>query len=289
MLLDEYITVKWHNKIRKRLEERGYEFTNYGDDITIKVEDLTPQSNKLVRVKCDICGTEREMKYQNYQKDIKFDGLYYCPKCSPIKLKKVNLEKYGVESLLCIKKVREQGMLDKYGYTNPSLDPNWKEKYKKICQEKYGVDNVFQLDEIKEKSKQTSIERYGVPYHFQNEEEKDKWCREDKNPTWNGGTSFKNKRLDKDKLLTKWRNEVYQRDHFICQICHKHSENGLNAHHLNGWNCFENQRYDVDNGITLCKKCHMNFHNKYGYGNNTKEQFIEFKESVETKESDKIS
>ena len=28
--------------------------------------------------------------------------------------------------------------------------------------------------------------------------------------------------------------------------------------------------------VVLCEKCHITFHKKYGYGNNTKEQYIEY-------------
>lgn len=51
----------------------------------------------------------------------------------------------------------------------------------------------------------------------------------------------------------------------------------VNAHHLYSWKSYPLLRFDIDNGITLCKKCHINFHKKFGYGNNTKEQFIEYK------------
>ena len=34
----------------------------------------------------------------------------------------------------------------------------------------------------------------------------------------------------------------------------------------------EKLRTDVNNGITLCKTCHKEFHDIYGYTNNTKEQ-----------------
>ena len=32
----------------------------------------------------------------------------------------------------------------------------------------------------------------------------------------------------------------------------------------------------LNNGICLCKKCHKEFHGKYGWGKNTKEQFDDF-------------
>ncbi len=37
------------------------------------------------------------------------------------------------------------------------------------------------------------------------------------------------------------------------------------------------------NGITLCEKCHDNFHLHYGYGDNTKEQFEELQKQKENK------
>ena len=50
----------------------------------------------------------------------------------------------------------------------------------------------------------------------------------------------------------------------------------LNAHHLDGWDWNKIDRYNVDNGITLCEICHKDFHLMYGYGENTKEQFEEY-------------
>ena len=73
----------------------------------------------------------------------------------------------------------------------------------------------------------------------------------------------------------KWRKDVYKRDKYTCQICGQIS-GILNAHHLEGYANNIELRTKLENGITLCKKCHKNFHHQYGF-NNTKEQFIEFK------------
>lgn len=74
--------------------------------------------------------------------------------------------------------------------------------------------------------------------------------------------------------LKRWRCAVYKRDNYTCQICGK--DGGFEAHHINGWNLFPEQRLVVSNGITLCISCHHNFHNKYGRGNNTIEQLEEY-------------
>ena len=65
---------------------------------------------------------------------------------------------------------------------------------------------------------------------------------------------------------------VLQRDDYTCQICGKRGGN-LAAHHINGFNWDAENRFNPDNGITLCESCHRGFHAEYGYGNNTSEQF----------------
>jgi hypothetical protein len=50
----------------------------------------------------------------------------------------------------------------------------------------------------------------------------------------------------------------------------------LNSHHLNAWNTHPDERYDIDNGVVLCKYHHDDFHVKYGRGGNTEEQFDEY-------------
>lgn len=68
---------------------------------------------------------------------------------------------------------------------------------------------------------------------------------------------------------------VLDRDEYKCVICGKH-DSDLAVHHLNGYNWDVGNRCNPDNGVTLCKPCHKDFHKKYGNGWNTLEQFIEY-------------
>ena len=52
----------------------------------------------------------------------------------------------------------------------------------------------------------------------------------------------------------------------------------MKAHHLNGWHWYDkDKRDDITNGVCLCMFCHDEFHDEYGQKNNTKEQYIKFK------------
>ena len=52
-----------------------------------------------------------------------------------------------------------------------------------------------------------------------------------------------------------WRKAVFERDKYTCQLC-MNKGGVLNAHHIKRYSDFPQFRYDVDNGVTLCKRCH---------------------------------
>ena|SRR3990167_1270432 len=56
----------------------------------------------------------------------------------------------------------------------------------------------------------------------------------------------------KDK---KWKKKVHKRNNYTCWICGIKKQ--LNAHHLKEWAHYPELRFDINNGITLCKVCHM--------------------------------
>lgn len=68
-----------------------------------------------------------------------------------------------------------------------------------------------------------------------------------------------------------WRNKVFIRDNYTCLKCNQVWKT-LNAHHILNYSNNEDLRFDINNWITLCKKCHILFHKINWKTNNTKEQ-----------------
>lgn len=56
----------------------------------------------------------------------------------------------------------------------------------------------------------------------------------------------------------QWRDAVIKRDSEKCQLCG--SSNKLVAHHIKPFATYPELRLDINNGITLCEKCHMRLH-----------------------------
>jgi len=57
----------------------------------------------------------------------------------------------------------------------------------------------------------------------------------------------------------EWHNECLRRDWYHCQICG--SKERLEVHHIKSYKDYPQERLNLDNGITLCKKCHLGVHN----------------------------
>lgn len=58
----------------------------------------------------------------------------------------------------------------------------------------------------------------------------------------------------------QWKNKVFKRDEFTCQVCNQVGA-GIEAHHIKSWKNFPELRYKISNGITLCKECHKDTNN----------------------------
>ena len=256
----------------------GYDVKCF-DKIIVPIEHLSPQSNKKVKVKCDVCGKERKIKYQDYNKSILNGGFYACcSKCAWDKNRKTYMNHYGVDASMKSKLIQEkskQTCLKKYGTENISQSDYFKEKYKQTMLEHYGVKNAFQSEEIKKKIRQTSLEKYGYKHYRQNPEMKEKYCNGEKCNWYIDGRNSLEDDWDNTTLVNDFRKKVFGTRERKCVCCGKEIRE-MQLHHLNSRNKYPEQTFDEDNVIIICKDCHKKFHDEYGYGNNTKEQFEKF-------------
>lgn len=122
-----------------------------------------------------------------------------------------------------------------YQKGKPPLPPGWKhseEVKKKIGEASFG-------HELSEASrKKISLKNSGKG-----------------NPAWKGGVSIFNKKIRTSSEYKKWRKAVLERDNHTCQICGAINCK-LEVDHIKEFAIFPELRLDINNGRTLCQKCH---------------------------------
>jgi 5-methylcytosine-specific restriction endonuclease McrA len=55
----------------------------------------------------------------------------------------------------------------------------------------------------------------------------------------------------------EWKKAVHVRDGRCCQLCGTHKKRFLQAHHIRKKSLHPDLAFEVGNGISLCKRCHM--------------------------------
>lgn len=80
-------------------------------------------------------------------------------------------------------------------------------------------------------------------------------------------------------LFKRVEKAIFLRDNYICQLCNKPSRE-LQAHHIKLFVKFIDLRYDLNNGITLCRKCHSSIRMK-------EEKFEKFFQDIVNKTKNK--
>ena len=154
MILSKEATFKWSSSNKERLIKKGYFFTKIGNDVTIKIEDLSNTSKVKVDVECDYCNLKYTMVWDKYYVRVlnnSYCNKIACKKCNYLKTKEILILKYGFDNPSLIEYVkikRELTFIKNYGVKNPSMDSNVKEKKAKTTLKNYGVDNPFKNKEI---------------------------------------------------------------------------------------------------------------------------------------------
>ncbi len=101
------------------------------------------------------------------------------------------------------------------------------------------------------------------------------------NPMWKGGITPLMQKIRNSTEYQEWRMNVFKRDWFTCQLCNQKSgkEIKLVAHHLDSFSGHPQKRTSLENGVCLCRKCHINFHHLFGNVTN-KKQFQQYKKTI---------
>lgn len=282
MLLSTTTQIKWNSKNKKRYVDLGYNYTKMGDLFTVNVNDLTDNSTAPIYVVCDYCNQQYETKWRLYLHGHINGVVKDCcnnPKCIGKKSTESLIKKYGTRNIFEIPEIKEKLIttnIKRFGCENPFSNEDIKNKIVETNLNKYGVKYTMQNPDTVLKSQKTCMKRYGTKNYgaiYSKEHTKEL------SPTWKGGVNYSREERATYEY-NQWRKNIFKRDKYTCQCCG--SKNGfgktvvLESHHILNWKNNESKRYDIDNGITLCKECHKNFHSKYGKKNNNKQQLNDF-------------
>ncbi len=112
--------------------------------------------------------------------------------------------------------------------------------------------------------------RKGMKYSLERKQQMSKNQRGIKGSNWQGGITALAGAIRTSFKYRQWRSDVFTRDNFTCQICGLRGSLYLHAHHKKDFskilkeynittlemalNCEE--LWNINNGKTVCKKCH---------------------------------
>ena len=221
MIIDKTIKIK--NK--PYYIYKGYnEFLNF---IDVKIEDLRPNSEHKIKVRCDVCGNEKELSYCKYNQNTKLNTvLYACShKCSVGKLMTTFNERFGCVSSQHpdIKLKQAKTMMKRYGEKSSLCNEKIKKESQKTILMKYGVDNVSKNNKIKYKKTQTTLKNWDVKNPSQSEQIKNKKKKTTlKNFGVENPLQSKNiRKKGKDTKFKKYGNENYNNRCKCVETCLK--------------------------------------------------------------------
>lgn len=166
-----------------------------------------------------------------------------------------------------------------------------KDKIKKQANDYY-LDNkekVIDTHKTYVKSIEEKAKKYQKEYREVNADkikiQMDKWRKRNHEKWINYCLDYMRKNPGKIRMSyedIKLRRECYKRDGYKCFICKNKGGKGkikLHAHHLDGWSQFPDKRHSLDNVITLCPNCHLQYHLQYGFVDIRREYFEMFAKS----------
>jgi len=229
----------------------------------LKNQELRYRNKKPISVKCDECERVFTMLYSSAEKNRKKNGKHICCSCSGYP----------------IKPQQTQGYWDKDRRESHGNSVKNSEKYKQAISdrdtsgEKNGMFGKVHSKKTKAKMSKSRIGKIGP-----------------KATAWKGGKTSLNCRVKGFiHKRYKWYYRVYQKDNWRCTKCGLKGK--IDAHHIDPISKIikritlnkvfkdDSEKFmfvvshpdiidiDLKNGITLCRSCHKEAHNRWGSHN----------------------
>jgi len=99
----------------------------------------------------------------------------------------------------------------------------------------------------------------GLQENVNKGQKKPEWSGEN-HWNWQGGITEPNHKERCSLEYKTWAREVKERDNYTCVCCDNHDGSYKHSHHIKSFADYPNDRYDIDNGTTMCKICHDSLH-----------------------------
>lgn len=300
LLIDDEITVKWNPMNVRHYESLGYKLTHFRDELKIRASQLPKNSCIKIRVKCDYCGKVFEKVNEMRNAHFEVTGKDACRKCAYKKIKESNLITYGVDNVQRIKKIH-----DKTANQVRHKIEFIKEEFSKCGYELVSKEYVNAISKLQYICPKHGLKE--ISYSSLHYGERCAECRHESATgegcyNWKGGITNISAFL-RNKIFP-WVADTIKEQHGKCIISGADSDV---VHHIHGFSLIRDETFsstgiDVRKSVSdyseyelklLSEKClqlhykyglgacltealHKEFHEEYGYGDNTKAQFEEF-------------
>ena len=221
--------------------------------------DVLKGSNKKVWIKCI-----KDCSHPDYEQPVStLKKGHGCPYCSGSKLCLTNSLGYNYPNIL--KLWSNKNNKSPYEFTSFSSQKVW-----------WKCENGMHNDYERKISNSNT-------YHFlcpECEAENHVYPVGEDAPGWKGDVCKESVRIRRSTQYLKWRSDIFNKDNYTCQCCGKYSGK-LQAHHIHSFSEHKEERFDLDNGITMCFDCHDStvfgsLHNLYGVHDLSQEQLEEY-------------
>ena len=240
MIKKELIEITITSNVIEHYKKLGY-------DIPLKIRskmmvwstDLPPSSSSDIVRICDNCGEEHTMKRVKYTP--------ICRKCNSSKMSKERRD----ESL------------------TTCLDCGCKISYKaERCKDCFGKANSGENNPMYGKKLDSNH-----PIVIRNKAISE---NPELHHNYKDGSCIDGRSSNKFRVWSESVKDAYGNK---CDCCDYDRKVALKAHHLYAYEANKDLALDIKNGVALCSNCHEEFHKQYGWGENTPEQYIKFKEA----------